>query len=153
MVKQIKANFHISIKEAVLRDLVLSADHIYLYQNEYPKFSTDVPERNLRFAHQFIGEYPTIHTERLAPLLKELRVCKEPEEVEMMRKACDITKQAFSRVLNYVKPGVFEYQVEAEIVHEFLRNGSQGHAYAGSPWHYNQSHRTEFHSWSSQETG
>lgn len=116
--------------DLVLRDMLLQADQVYLYQNEYPKFSTDVPERNLRFARQLLHDYPAIRTERLAPLLTELRISKEPEEIEIIRNACGITGQAFHRVLGFVTPGVFEYQVGAEITHEFQCNGSRAHAYA-----------------------
>ncbi|MCF8374701.1 MAG: aminopeptidase P N-terminal domain-containing protein [Bacteroidales bacterium] len=116
--------------DSILRELLLQADQVYLFQNEYPKFSTDVPERNLRNARQLIHDYPTVRIERLGPVLTGLRVCKEPEEIEQIKEACRITKQAFHRVLSFVKPKVFEYQVDAEITHEFLWNGCKGHAYA-----------------------
>ncbi|MEA5110742.1 Xaa-Pro aminopeptidase [bioreactor metagenome] len=111
------------------RDLMARAEFVYLNQNENPRFTTEVPSRDLRFMQQLRHDYPLHAFERLAPLLTDLRMVKEPEEIEMISRACEITGDAFGRVLNFVKPGVLEYEVEAEISHEFLRNGASGHAY------------------------
>jgi Xaa-Pro aminopeptidase len=83
----------------------------------------------MRFAQIARQNYPLHNFERLAPLLTNLRMIKEHEEVKIMGHACDITAKAFNRVLQFVKPGVFEFEVEAEITHEFIRNGAQGHAF------------------------
>ncbi len=112
-----------------LRDLMSRAGVVYLNQNENPRFSTEVPSRDLRFAHQLKKDYPLHAFERLAPLLTELRLVKEPEEIEIISRACEITGDAFGRVLGFLKPGVMEYEVEAEITHEFVRQGASGHAY------------------------
>ncbi|GAP43521.1 Xaa-Pro aminopeptidase [Lentimicrobium saccharophilum] len=115
--------------EDTFRDLMARAEFVYLNQNENPRFTTEVPSRDLRFMQQLRHDYPLHAFERLAPLLTDLRMIKESEEIEMINRACEITGDAFGRVLNFVKPGVMEYEVEAEITHEFLRNGASGHAY------------------------
>ncbi len=115
--------------ESILRELVLSSENIYLNRNENVKFETPVPYKDIRFADELKEKYPFHTFKRLAPLLTELRLQKEPEEIEMIQKACDITTKAFHRVLKFVKPGVKEYEIEAEITAEFLRNGAGGHAY------------------------
>lgn len=115
--------------EGVLRELMARAHVVYLNQNENPRFSTEVTSRELRFIEQLRHDFPLHNFERLAPLLTDIRLVKEDEEIELMIKACDITGKAFNRVLGFVKPGVMEYEVEAEITHEFIRNGANGHAY------------------------
>ena len=115
--------------EGVLRELMARASVVYLNQNENPRFTTEVPSQELRFMQKLRNDYPLHGFERLAPLITSLRLIKEDEEIEQMIKACDITGKAFSRALGFVKPGVMEYEVEAEITHEFIRNGASGHAY------------------------
>lgn len=116
--------------DAILKDLVSRSESIYLNQNENTRFFTDVPSRDLRFAQKLSQDYPLHAFERLAPLICDLRTIKEPEELAMMQKACDITGMAFRRVLGFAKPGVMEYEIEAEVIHEFIRNGAAGHAYS-----------------------
>ncbi|PKP49448.1 MAG: X-Pro aminopeptidase [Bacteroidetes bacterium HGW-Bacteroidetes-11] len=115
--------------ESTFRDLMARADFVYLNQNENPRFTTDVPSRDLRFMQKLRMDYPLHAFERLAPLLTDLRIIKDGEEIKLINRACEITGDAFGRILNFVKPGVMEYEVEAEIVHEFIRNGASGHAY------------------------
>jgi len=115
--------------EITFRDLMFYAKIVYLNPIEYIKLSTEVPSRDLRFARYVNDNFPAYRYERLAPILTLLRLVKESEEVALIRKACDLTGQAFKRVLKFVRPGVMEYEVEAELTHEFLRNGSSGHAY------------------------
>jgi Xaa-Pro aminopeptidase len=115
--------------DAVFRDLMARANVVYLNQNENPRFTTEIVSADLRLARTLRQDYPLQHFERLAPLLTELRLVKEPEEIELMQKACNITGDAFKRVLKFLKPGVMEYEVEAEITHEFIRRGAGGHAY------------------------
>jgi Xaa-Pro aminopeptidase len=115
--------------EITLRDLVSRVQVIYLNQNEYPKFITDVPLRDNRFALKMCQDFPVHSYERLAPLITDLRLVKEPEEIMQIQKACDLTNEGLRRVLKFVKPGIKEYEVEAEFSHEFIRKGSQGHAY------------------------
>jgi Xaa-Pro aminopeptidase len=116
--------------ESTLKDLISRVECVYLNQNENIRFSTEVTSRDLRFAQKLRNDYPLHTFERLAPLVNDLRTIKEPEEIVMMQKACDITGMAFRRVLGFVKPGLLEYEIEAEITHEFIRNGASGHSYA-----------------------
>ncbi len=115
--------------EDTMKDLVLRSENIYLNLHEDARFSTEVPSQELRFAQRMKTEYPLHKFERIYPLLTEFRMCKEPEEINMMQQACDITEKAFHRVLMSIRPGIMEYEVEAEITHEFIRNGAGGHAY------------------------
>ncbi|MEI6766027.1 MAG: aminopeptidase P N-terminal domain-containing protein [Bacteroidota bacterium] len=115
--------------ESTLKDLMVKSDSVYLNMNEDFRFSTDVPSRDLRFAQKLRNEFPLHKYERLAPLITEMRMCKAPEEIDMMEKACEITESAFRRLLDFVKPGLWEYEVEASITHEFIRKGASGHAY------------------------
>lgn len=116
--------------ELTLRDLMSRVQEVYLNQNEYPKFVTEVPSRDARFANKMRQDFPVHTFLRLAPLLTELRLVKEPEEILQLQRACDLTNVGFRRVLKFVKPGIMEYEAEAEFTHEFIRKGSQGHAYA-----------------------
>lgn len=88
-----------------------------------------VETRDSRFIQWCKEKYPLHKYERVAPILSKLRAVKSKEEIEQMQVACDITNNAFRRVLKFVKPGVKEYEIEAEFIHEFLRNGSRGFAY------------------------
>jgi Xaa-Pro aminopeptidase len=115
--------------EDTMRDLIVRSEFIYLNANENNRFITEVPYRDLRFSQRLAKEYPQHKFERLAPLITSLRLCKEPAEIEVMQKACDITEKAFLRVLKAVKPGMMEYEVEAEVTCEFIRNGAGGYAY------------------------
>ncbi len=116
--------------EITLRDLMLRLQVVYLNQNEYPKFISEVPDRDSRFALKMRHDFPVHTCERLAPIITEMRMVKQPEEIAQIQKACDITNDGFRRVLKFVKPGLVEYEVEAEFTHEFIRKGSAGHAYA-----------------------
>jgi Xaa-Pro aminopeptidase len=126
----IKTIKYISEFESAFREMAVNAESIYLNLNENPKFKTEVISADQRFIQTLENEFPAHEVERLAPLMKSLRLKKEPEEIELMQKACDITELAFQRILKFIKPEVTEYQIEAEITHEFLWNRASGHAYA-----------------------
>ncbi|NTV82987.1 MAG: M24 family metallopeptidase, partial [Bacteroidales bacterium] len=115
--------------EITLRDLMSRVQVVYLNQNEYPKFITEVPVLDARFARKMRQDFPVHTFERLAPIITDLRLVKEPEEIVQIQHACDITNDGFRRVLGFVKPGLKEYEVEAEFTHEFIRKGGTGHAY------------------------
>jgi Xaa-Pro aminopeptidase len=115
--------------ETVLAEAMSFAGQVYLNANEYAKFTTDVPYRDLRFAREIREKYPNHSYHRAAPLLSPLRTVKQPEELEKIRGAIALTGKAFERILHFVKPGVMEYQAEAEILHEFLFHGAAGPAY------------------------
>lgn len=115
--------------ERVLKSLLSEAETVYLNNNEHTRNSSEVETRDMRFGKWFREAYPNYSVQRIAPVLHRLRSVKSTEEVEQMRHACSITKAGFERVLKFVQPGVKEYEIEAEYMHEFLRNGSRGFAY------------------------
>jgi Xaa-Pro aminopeptidase len=112
-----------------LRMAMCRAKSVFLNSNEHPRALVEVETRDRRFIRRFQHDFPLHRYERLAPLMHELRPIKTPVEVEILKRAIGITDAAFRRVLGFVKPGVMEYEVEAEIIHEFIRSGAQGHAY------------------------
>jgi len=115
--------------ENILNSIITYAERIYLNTNENVASSYSVPYRDIRFIEELKKKYPLHHYERAAPLMRQLRDTKSPFEIELIQKACDITRKAFLRVLRFVRPGVAEYEIEAEIIHEFIRNRATGHAY------------------------
>lgn len=126
----ITAIYWLSDFENILHSIINYASHIYLNLNENDRYLHTVSYRDIRFIEQLRQNYPLHQYERAAPLLRELRAIKSPIEVELTQKACDITRDAFIRVLKFVKAGVMEYEVEAEIIHEFIRQAATGHAYS-----------------------
>lgn len=116
--------------ESFLHRMVPQVEHIYLATNEHLRASVVVETRNARFIKECQARYPLHRYERLAPLMHRLRITKDPVEVSMIQKACDITEAGFRRLLGFIKPGVGEWEVEAELLHEFVRRGSRGFAYA-----------------------
>lgn len=109
--------------------LMNHASTIYVNLNENDRYSSPVPYREMRFANELKEKYPSYRFERSGPLMAELRAVKSEEEIKVMQVAMDITGKAFRRVLGFVKPGVMEYEIEAEVTHEFLINRATGHAY------------------------
>ncbi|MCS6823352.1 MAG: aminopeptidase P N-terminal domain-containing protein [Cytophagaceae bacterium] len=116
--------------ESIFKMLAVEAEYIYLNTNEHQRADTVVQTRDARFIEWCKSKYPLHKYERSAPVLQELRAVKSEEEIKLMRKAIEITGKAFERVLKFIKPGVYEFEIEAEITHEFIRNRSEGHAYA-----------------------
>ncbi|MFT5466594.1 MAG: Xaa-Pro aminopeptidase [Verrucomicrobiales bacterium] len=115
--------------ESEFRRLARGTDVIYLNANEHLRSATEVETRDDRFRKRCQSLHPGHRYERLAPFLHELRAVKSQIENDLIKRACDITEKGFRRLLGFVKPGVMEYQVEAELSHEFLRHGSMGFAY------------------------
>ena len=107
----------------------LLADIIYLNLNENDRFTDKVSYANLRFAQEVKNKYPAHQIKRSAPILANLRMRKESEEIDQLKEAISITKKGFERLLGFVKPGVWEYEIEAELIHEFIRNRSRGFAF------------------------
>ncbi|SDR94768.1 Xaa-Pro aminopeptidase [Mucilaginibacter mallensis] len=129
-VSGIESVFWLSEFDAILHSIINYATHIYINANENDRFSFEVPYRDLRFLQDLRIKYPLHHYERSAPIMRELRAVKSDIEVELTKKACAITRDAFIRVLKFVKPGVAEYEIEAEIIHEFIKQRATGHAYS-----------------------
>lgn len=125
----IKKIYWLDEMDTILNELILLSKRIYINSNENDRFDSEVPSRDLRFAKKLIDRYPAHKYHRAQPILKKLAMIKSPLEIELIGEAIDITSKAFRRVLDFVKPGVMEYEVEAEITHEFIRNRASGHAY------------------------
>ncbi len=104
-------------------------EHVYLNTNDHYRADVGVETREMRFVKSCMQKFPLHRYERLAPILHELRSVKSQIEIDLIQRACDITASGFKRLLNFVKPGVKEYEIEAELAHEFIRNGSRGFAY------------------------
>jgi len=115
--------------EAQLHMWMHHADTVYLNTDENDRLNTENPRIDLLFVHDFMKRYPLHQYDRAARIMKEVRAIKTKEEVEIVKTAIDITAKAFDRVMKFVKPGVMEYEIEAEITHEFLRNRATRHAY------------------------
>lgn len=115
--------------ESVLRPLVYQAETIYLNTNEHLRADVTVETRDRRFLNWCRSVFPLHRYGRLAPILHDLRVVKSPAEIDLIKQACMITAKAFQRVVAIVRPGVWEFEVEADIVHEFLKNRSRGPAF------------------------
>ncbi len=107
----------------------LLAENIYINLNENDRFTDKVSYANLRFANEVKAKYPAHNFKRSAPILANLRMRKEPQEIDQLKEAIAITKKGFERLLGFVKPGVWEYEIEAELIHEFIRNRSRGFAF------------------------
>jgi len=105
----------------IFRQLICEAEHVYLNSNEHRRAGIEVETRDMRFIRDTQRAYPLHDYRRLAPLMHRLRVEKSEDEIELIRRACEITKAGFLRAAARVKPGVGEYEVEAEWAHEFIR--------------------------------
>ena len=115
--------------EATLHRLMAEADVLYLNDNQHTRADSPVETREMRENARIRAKYPNHSVGRSAPILHRVRSVKNEDEILQMQRACDITKAGFDRVLQFVKPGVMEYEIEAEFMHEFLRRGSRGFAY------------------------
>lgn len=115
--------------DSLLQPWIHLADNIYLDTNENDRKASLVRTRDYRFVDEMKERYPLHNYERAAKLMKELRAIKTPFEIEVVKKAIEITGKTFERVMRFVKPGVMEYEVEAEIVHSFLSQRASGQAY------------------------
>lgn len=113
----------------VFRDLMTEAETIYFNTNEHYRQSVETQTREDRFIIQCKRDYPAHKTAKSNPILQQIRGVKEVKELVAMQQACNITEKGFRRILAYIKPGVWEYELEAEYLHEFIRNRSKGFAY------------------------
>lgn len=115
--------------ESTLNTIMAEAEYVYLDSNEHVRNASQVETRTARFNKWCQSIYPLLKYERLAPILTDLRCIKEPQEIKLIQHACDLTEIGFRRVLECLKPGVYEYELEAEFAYEFLRHRSAGFAY------------------------
>ncbi|MBP6335139.1 MAG: aminopeptidase P family protein [Bacteroidia bacterium] len=134
---------------AMLPVMMHHSHKVYLNLNENDRFVTEVPYREARFTSDLKSKYPNHDYDRSALIMSRLRAIKSATEIKLMQTAADITEKAFRRVLGFTRPGVMEYEIEAEIIHEFIRNRSDGHAYypiiasgaSACVLHYNENNR------------
>ena len=115
--------------EGIFNTLMAEAEHVYLNTNEHIRAVVEVQTRDRRFINWCMDKYPLHRYERSAPLMHHVRTSKSNYEIDALQVACDITEKGFRRVAKFVKPGVMEYEIEAEYLHEFVRNRSRGFAY------------------------
>lgn len=125
----IKTVYWLQNFEKVLKSMVCEAENIYLNTNEHLRASIETETRDRRFINWMKENYPLHKYERVAPVMHTLRSVKSAWEIDLLQEAIDITEKGFRRVLSFIKPGVWEYEIEAEYMHEFLRNRSRGFAY------------------------
>lgn len=113
----------------LFKNVLAESENIYLDVNEHIRNGTEVETRNDRFKQWCQSVYPLYNYERVFPLMIGLRTVKSELEIAAMQKACDITEKGFRRILDKTAPGVWEFELEAEYLHEFVRNRSRGFAY------------------------
>lgn len=115
--------------ETVFNTLMAEAEQVFINTNEHIRNASPVETRDMRFIKWLKERYPAHQYRKAAPILYDLRAIKDPQEIAQLERACNITEDAFRRALKFVKPGVKEYEIEAEFLHEFVRQGSKGFAY------------------------
>jgi len=113
----------------IFKQMMAEAQGMYLNTNEHLRANTEVETREDRFNNQVKQDYPAHQLHKSAPIMHKIRSIKEAVELELMQRACKITDAGVRRLLAFIKPGVWEYEIEAELAHEFLRNRSKGFAY------------------------
>lgn len=115
--------------DKIFFDLMTEAEIVYFNTNEHYRQAVETQTREDRFILKCKQQYPAHLWAKSSPILQEIRGVKEPEEIAIMQTACNITEKGFRRLLGFVRPGVMEYEIEAELLHEFIRNRSKGFAY------------------------
>ncbi|NAS31720.1 M24 family metallopeptidase [Flavobacteriaceae bacterium R38] len=128
-VSGIKTIYWLSDFNKVFFDLMTEAENIYFNTNEHYRQAVETETREDRFIKWCKEKFPAHKWEKSNPILQEIRGVKEQQEIDLIEHACSITEKGFRRVLNFVKPGVWEYEIEAEYIHEFIRNRSRGFSY------------------------
>lgn len=128
-VSGIKTVYWLQEFDKVFFELMTQAETIYFNTNEHYRQAVETQTREDRFIGKTKEQFPAHRWAKSNPILQRLRSIKDPIELDLMQKACDITEKGFRRILNFVKPGVMEYNLEAEFMHEFLNNRSRGFAY------------------------
>jgi len=125
----IKTVYLIPQFHTIFNNLMAEAESVYINKNEHLRANTEAQTREDRWIDWCMKKYPAHQYLRSNPILHELRAVKHQIEIDLMQQACNITEKGVRRILPFIKPGVMEYEIEAELMHEFLRNRSQGFAY------------------------
>ncbi|QQX77419.1 MULTISPECIES: aminopeptidase P family protein [Aequorivita] len=128
-VSGIKSVFWLKEFDKIFFEVMTQAERVYFNTNEHYRQSVETETREDRFIKATKEKFPAHSWERSNPILQRLRSVKDKIEIDLIQTACNITEKGFRRILNFVKPGVWEYEIEAEFMHEFLRNRSRGFAY------------------------
>ncbi|MFY8187065.1 MAG: aminopeptidase P family protein [Flavobacterium sp.] len=128
-VSGIKSVYWLQDFQKILKEVMAYSDTMYINTNEHYRANIETETREARFVKWWKAQYPAHRVAKSNSILQKIRSVKEPQELELLQKACDITEKGFRRLLSFVKPGVMEYEIEAELAHEFLRNRSKGFAY------------------------
>ena len=125
----IETVFWLDEMEKIIDEVMQNCETIYYNHNEHYRAKVEVETREERFNKWIESKFENKRKERSNPILQRLRSIKDPIEIKLIQRACDITEMGFRRVLNFVKDGVWEYEIEAEFIHEFLINRSKKFAY------------------------
>jgi Xaa-Pro aminopeptidase len=125
----IKTVYWLKDLEKIMFEIMTQCDTVYINTNEHYRASVETETREDRFTTWLKNKYPAHSVAKSNPILQRLRSVKDPIELDLLQKACDITEKGFRRVLSFVKPDIWEYNIEAEFMHEFLNNRSKGFAY------------------------
>jgi Xaa-Pro aminopeptidase len=128
-VSGIKTVYWLNQFPVIFKQMMAEASVIYLNTNEHLRANTEVETREDRFIKKVKVDYPAHQMRKSAPIMHRIRSVKDQIELDLMQRACKITEAGVRRILGFVKPGVWEYEIEAELAHEFLRNRSNGFAY------------------------
>jgi Xaa-Pro aminopeptidase len=126
----IKSVYWLQDLEKILFELSTYCDTFYINTNEHYRANVETETREDRFTKWLLAKYPAHSVAKSSPIMHRLRSVKDPIELDLMQRACNITEKGFRRILDFVKPGVWEYEIEAELIHEFVRNRSKGFAYS-----------------------
>lgn len=128
-VSGIKTVYWLNQFPVMFKQMMADASNVYVNTNEHLRANTEVETREDRFIKQLKSDYPAHQVKKSAPIMHRIRSIKDAIEIELLQRACKITEAGVRRLLSYIKPGVWEYEIEAELAHEFLRNRSKGFAY------------------------
>ena len=126
----IKTIYWLQDLEKILFEMTTYANTFYINTNEHYRASLETETREDRFTKWLLAKYPAHSVAKSNPILQALRAVKDKVELDLMQHACNITEKGFRRILDFIKPGVWEYEIEAELLHEFIRNRSKGFAYS-----------------------
>ena len=125
----IKTVYWLQDFEKVLFEVMTYTNTMYINTNEHYRANVSTETREDRFVKWWKEKYPAHNVSKSNPILQRIRSVKEPHEIELIQHACNITEKGFRRILSFVRPGVAEYEIEAELIHEFIKNRSKGFAY------------------------
>lgn len=125
----IKTVYWLQDLHKVMAEIMSQCDTVYINTNEHYRANVETETREDRFTKWIKDKYPAHRVAKSNPILQRLRSVKDQIEIDLIQTACDITEKGFRRILNFVKPDVWEFEIEAEFMHEFLRNRSKKFAY------------------------